>query len=39
MYLKTFDDMKNVLETEKLESFSSKYLQNLRQKSIIEFKN
>lgn len=35
----SFDDMKNVLETEKLESFSSKYLQNLRQKSIIEFKN
>ena len=35
----SYDDMKNVLETERLESFSSKYLQNLRQKSIIEFKN
>ena len=33
-----YDDMKNVLETERLEGFSAKYLQNLRQKSIIEFK-
>jgi len=34
----SFDDMKNVLETERMESFSAKYLQNLRQKSIIELK-
>lgn len=34
----SFDDMKNVLETERLEGFSSKYMQNLRQKSVIEFK-
>ena len=34
----SFDDMKNVLETERLEGFASKYLQNLRQKSVIEFK-
>ena len=33
-----YDDMKNVLETERLEGFSAKYLQNLRQKSVIEFK-
>lgn len=35
----TLDDMKNVLETERYESLSAKYLQNLRQKSIIEFKS
>jgi parvulin-like peptidyl-prolyl isomerase len=34
----SFDDMKNVLETERLEGFASKYMQNLRQKSVIEFK-
>jgi peptidyl-prolyl cis-trans isomerase SurA len=34
----SFDDMKNALETERLEGFSAKYLQNLRQKSVIEFK-
>lgn len=35
----SFDDMKNVLETERLEGFSAKYIQNLRQKSVIEFKS
>lgn len=34
----TFDDMKNVLESERLEGYSAKYLQNLRQKAVIEFK-
>ena len=34
----SYDDMKNVLETERLEGYSAKYLQNLRQKSVIEFK-
>lgn len=34
----SFDEMKSALETERLEGFSAKYLQNLRQKSIIEFK-
>lgn len=34
----SFDDMKNVLENERLEGFASKYLQNLRQQSVIEFK-
>lgn len=34
----TYDDMKNVLETERFESYSAKYMQNLRQKSVIEFK-
>ena len=33
------DDMKNVLEIERLEGYSAKYLQNLRQRSIIEFKS
>lgn len=35
----SFADMKNVLETEKLEGYSTKYLQNLRQKSVIELKS
>ena len=34
----SFDEMKAALETERLEGFSAKYLQNLRQKSVIEFK-
>lgn len=34
----SFADMRNVLETERLEGYSAKYLQNLRQKSVIEFK-
>lgn len=34
----SFDDMKNVLENERLQGFSAKLLQNLRQKAIIELK-
>jgi len=34
----SFDDMKSVLETERLQGYSAKMLQNLRQKSVIELK-
>lgn len=34
----TYDEMKNVLEAERFEGYASKYMQNLRQKSVIELK-
>ena len=34
----SYDDMKNVLESERLQGYSVKLLQNLRQKAIIELK-
>lgn len=34
----SYDDMRDVLVTERLEGYASKYMQNLRQKSVIEFK-